>query len=67
MKVVTIQKAKEIIVGNNEAGLSEFQDTGVAIETGDKAFTLESEDVFNGETKTLYFKDLEKANAYKFL
>jgi hypothetical protein len=58
-------KITETIVGKNEAGLSEFVDTGTAIEMGDKAFTIKGEDPFSGETKLLYFKDLVKANMYK--
>jgi hypothetical protein len=64
MKIVS-KKVEEVIVGNNEAGLHEYQDTGIVVESGDKAFTLKGEDAFSGETKTLYFKDLIKANMYK--
>ena len=63
MKVIA-QKIEEVIIGNNEAGLYEYQDTGVAIEMGDKAFTIRGEDVFFGGTKTLYFKKRENAEKY---
>jgi hypothetical protein len=61
----SLKKIDETIVGKDEAGLFEFVDTGVAIENGDKAFTIKKEDAFSGETTTLYFKDQEKAIVYK--
>lgn len=61
----SLNKIYETIVGKDEAGLFEFVDTGVAIENGDKAFTIKKEDAFSGETTTLYFKNEEKANVYK--
>lgn len=58
------KKVNETIVGKDEAGLFEFNDTGVAIEMGDKAFTLQKENSFSGTVDTVYFKHRENADSY---
>jgi len=60
----TMNRVTEVIVGKNEAGMHEYQDTGKSIEMGEKAYTIKSEDMMSGETKTLYFQD--KCNAESF-
>jgi hypothetical protein len=63
MKIAT-EKVKEVIVGKNEAGMFEFKDTGTAIEMGDKAFVVKSENPFSGTTDNVYFKNKENADKH---
>ena len=63
MKIIS-EQIKEEIVGKDEAGRSEFKDTGIAIETGDKAFVVRNEDSFSGHTSKLYFSKRENAEQY---
>lgn len=60
----TMNKVTEVTVGKNEAGMHEYQDTGKAIEMGEKAYTIKTEDMMSGESKILYFQD--KCNAEYF-
>ncbi len=58
------QRVKETTVGKDEAGLFLFHDTQVAIEMGDKAFVIKTENPFSGTVDNIYFKDREKAEKY---
>lgn len=60
-----MKKVKTIVVGKNEAGTAEYQDTGKSIEMADVAYTLIKEDFLSGETRTLYFKDSDAAEKFK--
>jgi len=54
-------KVTEVTIGKNEAGMFEYKDSGKAIEMGDKAFTIERENVITEEMETLYYEKLEHA------
>jgi hypothetical protein len=58
------EKVKEETIGKDEAGNSEFKDSGLAIEMGDKAFVIYDESPFSGKTEKIYFKERENAEAY---
>jgi len=54
-------KVTEVTVGKNEAGMFEYKDSGKAIEMGDKAFTIQRENIMTEEIETLYYEKLENA------
>ena len=60
-----MKNVKEVIVSKDEAGMSEFQDTGIAIEMGDKAFVIQLENAFEGTIDNVYFKHRESAEKFK--
>jgi len=57
----------EVTIGKNEAGMFEYKDSGKAIEMGDKAFTIERENVITEEMETLYYEKRENAELGKDL
>jgi len=63
MKILA-KKVSEVTIGKDEAGLFLFKDTDVAIEMGDKAFVVKTENPFSGTIDNVYFKDKEKAEKY---
>jgi len=54
-------KVTEVTIGKNEAGMFEYRDSGKAIEMGDKAFTIQRENVMTEEIETLYYEKRENA------
>jgi hypothetical protein len=59
-----VERVQEKTVGKDEAGLFLFHDTQVAIEMGDKAFVIRTENPFSGTIDNIYFKDREKAEKH---
>ena len=60
-------KVTEVTIGKNEAGMFEYKDSGKAIEMGEKAFTIEMENIMNEEIETLYYEKRENAELGKDL
>jgi hypothetical protein len=60
-------KVTEVTIGKNEAGMFEYKDSGKAIEMGEKAFTIERENIMTEEIETLYYEKRENAELGKDL
>lgn len=59
-----MKNVKEVVVGKDEAGMFEYQDTGLSIEMGEKAFLVRVENSFEGTTNKVFFKHRENAEKH---
>jgi hypothetical protein len=63
MKIAGV-RVTEVTIGKNESGNYEYQDTKRAVNAGEKAFMLKSEDAITGSINKVFFQDKTKAEKF---